>query len=68
MPVWIRSLQQMLVDRQDLDKDQVTGVYDRATEAQVRDIQTASTMPVTGIMDEPTWKLFQHRSCGLYDF
>lgn len=66
--VWIRSLQQMLVDRQDLDKDQVTGVYDRATEARVRDIQTASTMPVTGIMDEPTWKLFQHRTCGLYDF
>ncbi|WP_460710682.1 peptidoglycan-binding domain-containing protein [Nocardioides dilutus] len=66
--VWIRSLQQMLVDREDLTKEQVTGVYDQRTETRVRAIQSTTAMPVTGVMDEQTWRLFKRRTCGLYDF
>jgi hypothetical protein len=67
--VWIRSLQQMLVDREDLTKDQVTGVYDSRTEARIRDIQARSSVrSEPGVVDTATWALFNRRTCGLYDF
>lgn len=66
--VWIRSLQQILVDREKLTKKQVTGKYDQRTEAAIRDYQTGSTATVDGIVDEDTWTLVKRRTCRHYDF
>jgi peptidoglycan hydrolase-like protein with peptidoglycan-binding domain len=66
--VWIRSLQQMLVDREKLTKQQVTGVYDRPTEAVIREYQSGSTATVDGVVDEDTWGLVKSRTCRHYDF
>lgn len=53
--VWIRALQQLLVDRERLTKDQATGVYDRRTEAVVRAYQSSSSLTVDGVVDRDTW-------------
>jgi peptidoglycan hydrolase-like protein with peptidoglycan-binding domain len=68
--IWIRSLQGMLadLDPEGFPKDLITGVYDEATEARIRELQDGSTLAVTGVVDEETWDLFQRRACDLYDF
>ncbi|MBR6514358.1 MAG: peptidoglycan-binding protein [Clostridia bacterium] len=37
------------------DSIELTGVYDQNTEAAVRDIQRINSLPITGIIDAPTW-------------
>lgn len=66
--VWIRSLQQILVDRGKLSNDPVTGVYDQRTEAAIRDYQSSSTRTVDGVVDTDTWELVKRRTCRHYDF
>lgn len=68
--IWIRALQGMLVDLdpEGFPKNRITGVYDRPTEARIRELQDTSTIAVTGVVDAETWDLFQRRACDLYDF
>ncbi len=37
------------------DGIELTGVYDSETEAAIRDIQRTNGLPITGIIDPPTW-------------
>lgn len=67
--VWVRSLQQLLVDRELLTKQQVTGVYDIPTRAAVLAIQKSSgSVPDSGEVDQATWRLVKDRICRDYDF
>ena len=42
----------------------ITGIYDPPTVAAVRAFQTAQGMPVTGMVNGPTWARFSTRSDG----
>ncbi len=67
--VWIRSLQQMLVDNKRLVMDKVTGVYDEPTEDAIRELQERSSVTSPpGVVDRPTWDLVQRRTCDFYSF
>ena len=42
-----------------------TGIYDKATEDAVRDLQYRNLLPVTGITDKATWDALA-RAYGFY--
>jgi peptidoglycan hydrolase-like protein with peptidoglycan-binding domain len=65
--IWIRSLQGMLADLRHLPPDHVTGVYDLATEAAVKEFQNERALPTSGVVDTATWSSLKTKACGLYD-
>jgi hypothetical protein len=67
--MWITQLQKLLVDVGRLREDeQETGRYDAATVAAVRRMQAGAALPVTGIVDAPTWTAIRDRACLNYDY
>lgn len=67
--MWITQLQKLLVDLGRLLEDaQETGRYDAATVAAVRRMQAGASLPVTGIVDAPTWTAIRDRACLGYDY
>ena len=66
---WVRALQQMFVDidEGEFPNWRITGVYDAKTVARIRDLQTQSGVPSTGVVDTVTWQLVRTRICGSYD-
>lgn len=67
--MWITQLQKLLVDLGRLREDeQETGRYDAATVAAVRRMQAGASLPVTGIVDAPTWTAIRDRACLNYDY
>lgn len=67
--MWITQLQKLLVDVGRLrDDEQETGRYDAATVAAVRRMQAGAALPVTGIVDAPTWTAIRDRACLTYDY
>jgi hypothetical protein len=65
--IWIRSLQEMLADLGLLPRDQETGVYDPATEAAVKQLQSERALPASGVVDPATWSALKNKACALYD-
>lgn len=67
--MWITQLQKLLFNLGRLSEDeQGTGQYDAATVAAVRQIQGGASLPVTGIVDAPTWTAIRDRACLSYDY
>lgn len=64
--MWTRSLQQMLLDSQYLPARHDTGIYDPATAAAVKRLQTDRALPQTGVMDSAAWNQLQQATCPLY--
>lgn len=66
---WVRALQQMLVDlgEEQFPNWRITGVYDDATVNRVRELQSQSGVPSTGVVDTVTWQLVRNRICGSYE-
>jgi hypothetical protein len=65
--IWIRSLQGMLADLGLLPPGHETAIYDLATEAAVKQLQTERALPTNGVVDPVTWGSLKTRACGLYD-
>jgi hypothetical protein len=65
--IWIRSLQGMLADLGLLPPDRETGVYDLATEAAVKQLQSERALPTNGVVDAATWSALKNKACALYD-
>jgi hypothetical protein len=67
--IWIRQLQQMLVDIGQLPKaTKIDGFYNvgSATERAVQNEQTGRSLNANGIVDTPTWKLVTSSACAGY--
>jgi hypothetical protein len=67
--IWIRQLQQMLVDIGQLPKaTKIDGFYNvgSATERAVQNEQTARSLNANGIVDSETWQLIKTRACAGY--
>jgi hypothetical protein len=67
--IWIRQLQQMLVDIGQLPKaTKIDGFYNvgSATERAVQNEQTARSLNANGIVDSGTWQQIKARACAGY--
>lgn len=64
--MWIRALQNMLVDMGRAKKEDATGVYGLTTASQIRQIQREHNLAATGVVDADTWLLVQD-GCQIYD-
>lgn len=68
--VWVRTLQGLLSDNDPaaFPQEDITGIYDRATVARVRAIQTEAPMTVTGVVGTEFWTYITDKTCKTYDF
>jgi peptidoglycan hydrolase-like protein with peptidoglycan-binding domain len=68
--IWVRALQGLLYDRDpDLfPRENITGIYDRATADRVRALQADAPMTVTGVVDTDFWGQLTEKVCRTYDF
>ena len=65
---WVRTLQQLLSDLDGPDLE-LTGSYDDATLARVRQLQRdASILPADGKVGERTWERLRMELCATYDY
>lgn len=68
--VYIRALQQLLVDVELLGPKHVTGQYDAKTSRVVERLQELNAIRATppGSVDEATWQMMRDKGCLTYDF
>jgi len=68
--IYVRALQQLLVDIGRNPARHVTGIYDQQTAALVQPLQELNALDpdLYGIVEELTWRLLRDRACITYDF
>jgi Putative peptidoglycan binding domain len=68
--IYIRSLQQALVDLGLMTHEDITGIYDQQTADMVERIQTLNALgaDLYGRVENLTWRAIRDRACIRYDF
>lgn len=64
--IWIRQLQNLLIDMGRAPDEEVSGSYDATTAARIRDFQRDNHLSATGVVDQTTWDRLKLQGCKLY--
>jgi peptidoglycan hydrolase-like protein with peptidoglycan-binding domain len=64
--IWLRQLQNMLVDMGRGTDQDLSGAYDATTATKIRDFQRDNDLGATGEVDQPTWDKLKQQGCKLY--
>jgi hypothetical protein len=65
--IWIRQLQQLLVDMGRASAGDADGTYDDTTATRIRAFQRDRGLSATGVVDEDTWDALLRKGCDVYD-
>lgn len=65
--IWVRQLQQLLVDMGRATDVNTTGTYDETTATKIRAFQRDHGLSATGVVDEATWDSLLRRGCDVYE-
>ena len=68
--IYVKALQNMLLDSQLITADHVTGHYDSYTATQIKRFQNLNALSPNWYrkVNEPTWEQVRDRGCVLFDF
>ena len=64
--IWLRQLQNLLIDMGRATQADATGSYDVTTATEIRDFQRDRGLPATGVVDDATWAELRGQGCKLY--
>ena len=64
--IWIRQLQNLLIDMGRAPDEEISGSYDATTAAKIRDFQRDNHLSATGVVDAATWERLKQQGCKLY--
>jgi len=65
--IWIRQLQQLLVDMGRAPAGDADGSYDDTTATRIRAFQRDHGLSATGVTDAATWDALLRKGCDVYD-
>jgi hypothetical protein len=65
--IWVRQLQQLLVDMGRAPAGDADGSYDNTTATRIRAFQRDHGLSATGVVDADTWDALLRQGCDVYD-